>query len=250
MISPLILFLIAMIKDIFGSPLKKNKWLKYLLIVLMIVALLISLTSTYTDDAKKSNQNLILENKNKEFQAKIDSLILLNKISADKIDELSHKLDPFIEIALKRFPQSDSSSALNKLYLELQKVIKENIAIKGALKQQINNTFRLVSKDDGSIAVVTPYQALMQKYYYSQKEYQAGKIESARFMLELVIEKEPKFPKALILLGSIYNELGMTDKALELVNKAANLTKDDQDLLNIALIKRSPGQKIDFHFVE
>lgn len=250
MISPLIIFFIALIKDIFGSSLKQIKWLKYLLIILMIVALFISLTSTYTDDEKKSNQNLILENKNKEYLLKIDSLIMLSKGSDNKIDELNHKLDPFIELALKRYPHRDSSSALNKLYLELQQVQKENEAIKGALKQQINSIFRLVSKDDGSIAYVTPYQALMQKYYDSQKEYQSGNIESARFMLEVVLEKEPNFPKALIFLGFIYNELGMTDKTLELLNKAENLTKDGQDLNNIALIKSNLGKKMNLHVID
>jgi hypothetical protein len=132
-LAPLVVLLIALIQSIYSDQIDKKKSLKYTINGLLIFSFIIGLFILNKDNndsnelAKKQKNNIdSLRIENSLLSIKLDSLhsTIENGIQnrgkqeiemLKKINELNNKLEPFISIALRKYPTKDKNSALNKL---------------------------------------------------------------------------------------------------------------------------------------
>lgn len=137
-IAPIILFVIAILQGIFADRINKNKWLKITLIILLLCSLIVSLVVMRIDE---SNSNKIsTQQKGSIDSLRIENATLISKLDSlykalnegmknrslqeiqmsQKVNELNSKLEPFVKIALTKYPAYDLQSALNKLAQDIE----------------------------------------------------------------------------------------------------------------------------------
>lgn len=132
-IAPIVIFIIALIQSIFSDHINKKKWLKFTLIGLLLSSLIIGIFILKIDD--NSSKELARQQKDNIDSLRIENSILSNKLDSlhaaidqgmqdrstqeiemnKKVNELNNKLEPFVNIALNKYPTYDLQSALSKL---------------------------------------------------------------------------------------------------------------------------------------
>lgn len=132
-IAPIVIFTIALVQSVFSDQINEKRWLKFTLIGLLLSSLIIGLFIIIIDDNNSKELSRQQENnidslriENSLLSIKLDSLhttidqgmqdrsnyeIEMNK----KVNELNNKLEPFVNIALSKYPAYDLQSALSKL---------------------------------------------------------------------------------------------------------------------------------------
>lgn len=175
-IAPIILFVIAIIQGIFAEQLNKKKTLKISLISLLIVSLIVSIvimkidenmSNKYSIQQKQNIDSLRIENA--LLYKKLDSLHLELKIGMGKVQELNSKLEPFVKVALTKYPAYDLQSALNKLAIDIEntKKLAEPPVLVPSGKE--------ITKDNSGITMLlqfksTKNQSLAQLIFYAEIE--------------------------------------------------------------------------------
>lgn len=131
-----------------------NKIYLYLLVIVMLFTTVYTILDGY--DANKSS-NLIgtlkndLNAVNSELKtAKKDrEVMLFNLVSSGvKLKDIQDKLAPFSSLALKKYPDLDSTSALKKLYEEINK-IKEDL-VEVSLQSEFKSVSQKMKNDISS----------------------------------------------------------------------------------------------------
>jgi hypothetical protein len=131
--SLIVVYIIALIKDFWADKLKRHLQTKRALVTLMTLAMLIGVVSTVLDDQKssevsrlQSERQAFLQSQNDSLRARVDSLIKItqqgevkldrqNAVLQAKVSELNSKLEPFVKLAVTKYPAYDIQSALNQL---------------------------------------------------------------------------------------------------------------------------------------
>ncbi|WP_428741126.1 hypothetical protein [Tenacibaculum sp.] len=132
-LAPLVVLIIALIQSIYSDQIDKKKSLKYTVNGLLIFSFIIGLFILNKDD--NDSKELSLKQKNNIDSLRIENSLLSIKLDSlhstiengiqnrgkqeiemlKKINELNEKLEPFVSIALRKYPTKDKNSALNKL---------------------------------------------------------------------------------------------------------------------------------------
>ncbi|PKQ64776.1 hypothetical protein BZG01_13940 [Labilibaculum manganireducens] len=142
LLAPIILFAIAILQGLFAEKINKIKWLKITLICLLLGSLTVGLIIISLDEknannfSKQQKDNIdSLRIENAQLKNNLDSLhraltkgmddrslqeIELNK----KVSELNIKLEPFVKLALTKYPAYDLQSALNKIAQDIENAKK------------------------------------------------------------------------------------------------------------------------------
>ena len=135
LIAPIIIFIILVIEKLFPKSLSEKKWTKWIIFVLLIIGLVFNVAIIISDDSKNTEkldnqgkaQNLLI-NKNdslmvlmRDFESNSDSRSL---ILNSRIDELNSNLEPFIKLAVKKYPNMKIEDALVKIHTELAETKK------------------------------------------------------------------------------------------------------------------------------
>jgi hypothetical protein len=131
--SLIVVYAIALIKDFWADKLKRHIQTKRALLALMTLAMLIGVISTILDDEKsrdatqlQSERQVVLQSQNDSLRTRVDSLIKVtqqgevkldrqNAILQAQVSELNSKLEPFVKLAVTKYPAYDIQSALNQL---------------------------------------------------------------------------------------------------------------------------------------
>jgi hypothetical protein len=132
-LAPLVVLIIALIQSIYSDQINNKKWLKTTLVGLLLFSFIIGLFILNIDDndskklSQKQKNNIdSLRIENSFLSIKLDSLHstieqgIQNRSKQEiemlkKVNELNNKLEPFVNIALRKYPTIDKNSALNKL---------------------------------------------------------------------------------------------------------------------------------------
>jgi len=142
LLAPIILFAIAILQGLFSEKINKIKWLRITLICLLLGSLIVGLIIITIDEknandfSKQQKDNIdSLRIENAQLKNNLDSLhsaltkgmddrnlqeIELNK----KVNELNIKLEPFVKLALTKYPAYDLQSALNKIAQDIENAKK------------------------------------------------------------------------------------------------------------------------------
>lgn len=141
-IAPILLFLIGIIQGIFPAKINEKKWLKVTLIGLLLVSLIYGIFNIKINDDNAAK--ISREQKNDIDSLKIQNSLLSSKLDGlhkaislnmkdrsiqenemnKKVNELNEKLEPFVKIALTKYPAYDLQSALNKLAKDIESTKK------------------------------------------------------------------------------------------------------------------------------
>lgn len=134
----IVIFLIAILQRIFADKRKEKKRLKFILIGLLLASLIAGLVNLKIDNdnaikVSRQQKNNIdsLKIQNSLLNSKLDSLHKTLNIGMEdrsiqeteinkKVNELNKKLEPFVKIALTKYPAYDLQSALNKLAQDIE----------------------------------------------------------------------------------------------------------------------------------
>ena len=93
--------------------------------------------------------------------------------------------------------------------------------------------------NDGQTADTDTIQLLQQ----ALSEHQQGRLESAKRLYQLVLEKFPLQTDALHYLGVLYHQMGRTEDALGLLHRARDVTPHNPDILcNLGLLLNATGK--------
>ena len=141
-LAPIMLFVIAIIQGLYSQKLNEKKKLKVIFIFLLIILLITSIFVIQIDDnnskkdfeVQKQNINS-LRIKNLSLTSKIDSLHSELKIGMkrrnlqnielkEKVQELNTKLEPFIKVALTKYPAQNLQYSLNQLAKDIENTKK------------------------------------------------------------------------------------------------------------------------------
>ena len=137
-LAPIVIFIIALIQSIYADQINEKKWLKFSLIGLLLASLIIGLIILVTDD--NSSKEFSRQQKNNIDSLRIENSLLSNKLDSlhktinqgmrdrseqeiqmtNKVNELNNKLEPFVNLALTKYPAYDLQTALNKLALDIE----------------------------------------------------------------------------------------------------------------------------------
>lgn len=132
LLGPIIVFIAAILKDIVSDK-KRNKTWKKILLFSMIGALVVSIWLILIDNDNNIKYKI-------KSDHKIDSLISISDIFSKKqdsnniivqykVDELNKKLDPFVKLAISKYPNDNIQTALEKLTNEIsetKEMVKPN----------------------------------------------------------------------------------------------------------------------------
>ena len=127
-IAPIILFIIAILQYVFADQINNRRWLKLTLIGLLLISLIIGLFIIKIDDS--NSQVISAQQKNNIDSLRLEISIGMKNRSLKeeelnkKIDELNSKLEPFVKVALSKYPAYELQSALTKLALEIENTKK------------------------------------------------------------------------------------------------------------------------------
>ncbi|MFA5835215.1 MAG: hypothetical protein WDA22_17180 [Bacteroidota bacterium] len=182
LLGSIILFIIAIVEKYWSKEISKNKYIKRGFLVLLILSLLFSAFTIILDDIetnislkKQEDVQAELIRKNDSLKIQLDSLLKVinnsEKNSGDrslilqsKISEVKDKLEPFIKLAVKKYPNLKIDEALEKLQneiIETKKLAQPN-AIRFHKKEVTQNTdgytlklFFITTKNEplGTIAI-------------------------------------------------------------------------------------------------
>jgi len=168
-LAPFIIFAIALIQSIYSNQINKKKWLKFALIGLLISSLIVGIFVIKIDDdsakrISKEQKNSIdsLRIENSLLGSKIDSLYnALNRGMQDrsaqememekKVNELNKKLEPFVNLALTKYPAYDMQTALNKIALDIEN------AKQLAKPPILNATAKEINRDKDGITLLLQF---------------------------------------------------------------------------------------------
>ena len=142
-----IIFIIAIIEKFWSKEISKRKKVKWIFFSLLVLSLAFSFFTIIWDDIdttanltkQRELQNALVK-KNDSLKIQIDSLMKLtqaNEINSGnrsvvlqaKISDLNDKLEPFIKLAVKKYPEMKIEDALEKLQndiIETKKLAQPN----------------------------------------------------------------------------------------------------------------------------
>jgi|WetSurMetagenome_2_1015567.scaffolds.fasta_scaffold40046_3 hypothetical protein len=136
--APIFVFLIALAKELLPDKLKDQSKIRLILWSLMGVAMIISISTIIVDDQKASDvlrskleSERALKSQNDSLKARVDSLISITQLGEarlaqqnltlhSRISEINSKLEPFVKIAVTRYPTFDIQTALERLTRDIQ----------------------------------------------------------------------------------------------------------------------------------
>ncbi len=132
-VSLVVVYVTALVKDLWAEPLSRHIQTKRLLFWLMTLAALVGVVSTLVEE-QQSNEASLQQSQDQQFlafqnvslRAKLDSLVSLtqqgeakfdreNAVLQSKVSELNSKLEPFVKLAVTKYPAFDIQTALNSL---------------------------------------------------------------------------------------------------------------------------------------
>jgi hypothetical protein len=148
-LSTLIKIVVGFLNFVIAAFLIKNEFSKIKLkgkistdgiyIILLIVIMILTTVYTIIDGYDASKSNYQIQNLNNSLNSMTSELniakndrnnILTNLVSSNvKLKEIQNKLDPFLSIALKKYPNTDTTEALGKLYDEIDKIKKDIVEV-------------------------------------------------------------------------------------------------------------------------
>lgn len=126
-VAPIVLFIIAILQGIFSAQINEKRWLKFTLVGLLLTSLIIGFFILIIDD--NNSKEISRQQKNNIDSLRIENSLLNNKLDSlhkminpmnQKVSELNEKLEPFVKIALNKYPTYDVQFALNKLTQDIE----------------------------------------------------------------------------------------------------------------------------------
>ena len=170
-IALIILFVIAILQGIFTDHINKNKWLKISLIILLLSSLIVGLVVMRIDE---SNSNKISEQQKGSIDSlRIENATLISKLDSlykalnegmknrslqeiqmsQKVNELNSKLEPFVKIALTKYPAYDIQSALNSLANDIENTKRL------AEPPKLIPSAKEITKNDGGLTLLLQFKS-------------------------------------------------------------------------------------------
>ncbi|OGU60616.1 MAG: hypothetical protein A2455_07330 [Ignavibacteria bacterium RIFOXYC2_FULL_35_16] len=148
-LSTLIKIAVGFINFVIAAFLIKNEFSKIKLkrkvspngiyIILLIVIMILTTVYTIIDGYDANKSSIQIQNMNNSLNTMTSELnvakndrdtILNNLVSSNvKLKEIQNKLDPFLSIALKKYPNTDTTEALRKLFNEIDKIKKDIVEV-------------------------------------------------------------------------------------------------------------------------
>lgn len=131
LIGPVLAYVTAVLKDSFPERIKRSSKWKAGIIVIITFGLLISIGTTVLDDRQKSRSAADQDQRYQDLKARFDRLTELSitqdaradgrtQVLQERINDLNRKLEPFIKLAVSKYPQLGVDDALQQFRSELK----------------------------------------------------------------------------------------------------------------------------------
>jgi len=173
LIASVLIFVIALVERFYNKEVSKRKKVKRIFLTLLILSLLFSVVIIIIDDVENKNKHDYVVQRNDKLKTQIDSLIRITQTSENnatdrdiilqsKINELNDKLEPFVKLAIKKYPNMKIEDALSKLQLDLietKKLATRDIykSLSSNLKESLITSLSDYVKNQKSIPVIKFY---------------------------------------------------------------------------------------------
>lgn len=159
LLAPIIVFAIALLKEFWPEKIKSNDRWKQVFLVVMAVGALVSIVVIIHDDSKTNKEKFEQQARYQDLQVKFDNIITLSKnqdvrsdergkFLQERIMELSTKLEPFIKLAVAKYPQQNVDEGLELLRKEIaetKEMAKPNsISLSGSKTEVVDGGYKVL----------------------------------------------------------------------------------------------------------